>query len=152
MKEISKEIFEIVNKPGRVGALSIADKQGQPNAAIKTGDGNTIIPFRTKNPKKVYTGKGDLGRCNLLSGERKMKDADQVEASGDIDELNSVLGVLVSVLPQRALWLSTEIERIQMSLFQIGALISTDPNSSSLKRLKSISSCIGPVLQFLAEC
>ena len=68
-----------------------------------------------------------------------MKDADQVEASGDIDELNSVLGVLVSVLPQRALGLSTDIEQIQKSLFQIGALIATGPNSSSLKRLKSIS-------------
>ncbi len=33
MTEISKEIFEIVNKPGRVGVLSTADKQGQPNAA-----------------------------------------------------------------------------------------------------------------------
>jgi len=33
MTEISKEIFEIVNKPGRVGVLGTADKQGQPNAA-----------------------------------------------------------------------------------------------------------------------
>ncbi len=33
MTEISKEIFEIVNKPGRVGVLSTVDKQGQPNAA-----------------------------------------------------------------------------------------------------------------------
>ncbi len=31
--EISKEIFEIVNKPGRVGVLSTTDKQRQPNAA-----------------------------------------------------------------------------------------------------------------------
>ncbi len=31
--EISKEIFEIVNKSGRVGVLGTADKQGQPNAA-----------------------------------------------------------------------------------------------------------------------
>ena len=33
MTEISKEIFDIVNKPGRVGVLSTADKKGQPNAA-----------------------------------------------------------------------------------------------------------------------
>lgn len=33
MAEISKDIFEVVNKPGRVGVLSTADKQGQPNAA-----------------------------------------------------------------------------------------------------------------------
>lgn len=33
MVEISKEVFEIVNKPGRVGVLSTADDQGQPNSA-----------------------------------------------------------------------------------------------------------------------
>jgi len=33
MVEISKEVFEIVNKPGRVGVLSTANKQGQPNSA-----------------------------------------------------------------------------------------------------------------------
>jgi predicted pyridoxine 5'-phosphate oxidase superfamily flavin-nucleotide-binding protein len=33
MVEISKEIFEIVNKPGRVGVLGTADKNGQPNTA-----------------------------------------------------------------------------------------------------------------------
>lgn len=31
--EISKEIFEIVNKPGRVGVLGTTDKTGQPNVA-----------------------------------------------------------------------------------------------------------------------
>ena len=33
MVEISKEVFEIVNKPGRIGVLGTADKQAQPNAA-----------------------------------------------------------------------------------------------------------------------
>ena len=33
MVEINKEVLEIVNKPGRVGVLGTADKQGQPNTA-----------------------------------------------------------------------------------------------------------------------
>lgn len=33
MVEISKEIQETVNKPGRVGVLGTADRNGQPNAA-----------------------------------------------------------------------------------------------------------------------
>jgi hypothetical protein len=33
MVDISKEIFDIVNKPGRVGVLGTADKDGQPNVA-----------------------------------------------------------------------------------------------------------------------
>jgi hypothetical protein len=33
MVDISKEIFDIVNKPGRIGILGTADKNGQPNVA-----------------------------------------------------------------------------------------------------------------------
>jgi len=33
MTEISKEIFEIVNKAGRIGTLGTANKLGQPNVA-----------------------------------------------------------------------------------------------------------------------
>jgi hypothetical protein len=33
MVEISKEVYKIVNSPGRVGVLGTADKQGQPNCA-----------------------------------------------------------------------------------------------------------------------
>lgn len=47
MTEISKEIFEIVNAPGRVGVLSTADKQGQPNSAyfgsLKLLDDGSVI-------------------------------------------------------------------------------------------------------------
>ena len=106
---------------------------------MKTKHDDNVIPLKLKTCRKVYTRKGDLGKCNLLSGERVMKDTDQVEACGDVDELNSVLGLLVSVLPQKASWLSIEIEKIQQSLFQIGALIATDPNSSLSNNLKPVS-------------
>jgi len=33
MMEISKEMYEIVNTPGRIAILSTVDKQGQPNSA-----------------------------------------------------------------------------------------------------------------------
>jgi hypothetical protein len=33
MVDISKELVEVVNKPGRIGILGTADNQGQPNAA-----------------------------------------------------------------------------------------------------------------------
>lgn len=108
-------------------------------SSMKTEHDNNVIPLKLKTSRKVYTRKGDLGKCNLLSGERIMKDADQVDAGGDVDELNSVLGLLVNVLPQKPSWLSMEIEQIQESLFQIGALIATDPNSPLSNRLKPVS-------------
>lgn len=33
MVEINRDVFDIVNKPGRVGVLGTADKGGQPNTA-----------------------------------------------------------------------------------------------------------------------
>jgi predicted pyridoxine 5'-phosphate oxidase superfamily flavin-nucleotide-binding protein len=33
MVDIGKHVYDIVNKPGRVGILGTADKQGQPNTA-----------------------------------------------------------------------------------------------------------------------
>jgi predicted pyridoxine 5'-phosphate oxidase superfamily flavin-nucleotide-binding protein len=33
MVDIGKEVYDIVNKPGRVGVLGTADKHGQPNTA-----------------------------------------------------------------------------------------------------------------------
>jgi hypothetical protein len=33
MVDVSKEIVEMVNKPGRIGTLGTANKQGQPNVA-----------------------------------------------------------------------------------------------------------------------
>lgn len=47
MTEISKEIFDIINQPGRVGVLSTADGQGQPNSAyfgsLKLLEDGTVI-------------------------------------------------------------------------------------------------------------
>ena len=48
MVEISKEIFETVNKPGRVGVLGTANKAGQPNTAYfgslnLTEDGTVLL-------------------------------------------------------------------------------------------------------------
>ena len=63
-------------------------------SSMKTQHDDNVIPLKLKTSRKVYTRKGDLGKCNLLSGERVMKDADQVEAGDNVDELKSVLGVL----------------------------------------------------------
>ncbi len=107
------------------------------NAA--NANGARVILFKNKPRRKVYTRTGDRGRCSLLSGDRAMKYADQVEAFGDIDELNSVLGVLLIALPQNALWLSDEIERIQRMLFRIGSLVAAGPEFTVLKHLEPIS-------------
>ena len=51
---------------------------------------------------KIYTGSGDRGKTSLFSGERVSKSDQRVEAYGDVDELNSVLGGLVASLSSGA--------------------------------------------------
>ncbi len=45
---------------------------------------------------KVYTKTGDGGETSLFSGGRVGKDHPRIEAYGTIDELNSVLGLLLT--------------------------------------------------------
>lgn len=45
---------------------------------------------------KIYTKRGDGGKTSLLGGERVDKSSIRIAAYGTIDELNSLLGVVVS--------------------------------------------------------
>ena len=48
----------------------------------------------------IYTGTGDRGKTSLFSGERVAKNDRRIEAYGDVDELNSLLGALVAGLTE----------------------------------------------------
>ena len=80
---------------------------------------------------KIYTGGGDRGRTGLFSGERVAKSNLQVEAYGDVDELNSTLGSLAASLPADWGDIIEQIGLIQADLFQIGAWLATTPGAES---------------------
>jgi cob(I)alamin adenosyltransferase len=89
---------------------------------------------------KIYTGSGDRGQTSLFSGERVGKDQKRIEAYGDLDELNAVLGALSASLPQEASESREEIHAIQCDLFQAGAWLATTPDSPSLEALEAFDS------------
>ena len=89
---------------------------------------------------KIYTGSGDRGMTSLFSGERVKKCYERVEAYGDVDELNSVLGALAAALPGDNVAMVKEIQNIQSDLFHLGAWLATTPDSPSLSKIKKISS------------
>lgn len=88
---------------------------------------------------KIYTRTGDRGKTSLFSGERVPKHTGRVEAYGEVDELNSILGALAASLPQEKPELLEEIQRIQSDLLHIGAWLATTSDSPLIQELKPIS-------------
>ena len=68
---------------------------------------------------KIYTRTGDDGTTGLGDGSRLAKDDARVEAYGTVDELNSAVGMILSVpqLPEAIAALLTEV---QHDLFDLG--------------------------------
>lgn len=70
---------------------------------------------------KIYTRTGDTGTTGLGDGSRINKDSLRVEAMGDVDELNSVIGVMMTeTLPN---YLVEPLTQIQHDLFNVGGEI-----------------------------
>jgi cob(I)alamin adenosyltransferase len=87
---------------------------------------------------KIYTGVGDRGKTSLFSGERVPKSHLRIEAYGDVDELNSILGALVASLPPACKELAQPLQAIQSDLFHVGAWLATTPDSPAIANLQAI--------------
>jgi cob(I)alamin adenosyltransferase len=96
---------------------------------------------------KIYTGSGDKGTTSLFSGERVPKHHIRIEAYGDLDELNSILGVVAAALPADETTLHEDIERIQSTLFLAGAWLATTPESSAIGYLTPLSATAAKELE-----
>jgi cob(I)alamin adenosyltransferase len=72
---------------------------------------------------KIYTRGGDTGETSLFGGERVRKSAPRVSAYGEVDELNSVVGVARAELAHGDL--RAKLETIQSSLFDLGGELAT---------------------------
>ncbi len=74
---------------------------------------------------RIYTKSGDTGETGLGDGARVPKDHPRVTAYGEVDELNSVLGLLAAYCPdapEKAL-----LHTIQNDLFDLGADLCVPP-------------------------
>jgi cob(I)alamin adenosyltransferase len=68
---------------------------------------------------KIYTRTGDDGTTGLGDGSRVPKDSLRVEAYGTVDELNSVIGMLLAV-PDLPPAVSACLTEVQHQLFDMG--------------------------------
>ena len=83
---------------------------------------------------KIYTKTGDDGETGLFGGGRVPKDDPRVEAYGDVDELNAVIGMAraVELMPR----VDELLVPVQRDLFAIGALLATPDREKMAQHLQ----------------
>lgn len=84
---------------------------------------------------RVYTRTGDGGKTRLAGGQPVWKDSLRVEAYGNVDELNSVIGVVRVLLAEEKKTkemrrLETELRWVQNKLFDVGGILATSPGQT----------------------
>jgi cob(I)alamin adenosyltransferase len=101
---------------------------------------------------KIYTKTGDDGRTALFGGGRVPKDHARVEAYGDIDELNAVIGQARSVDPMPRI--DEILAPVQRDLFSIGALLATphpEKHKEQLEKARLSDARIGQLEQAIDD-
>ena len=89
---------------------------------------------------KIYTKTGDDGSTGLTDGSRVKKHHPRPSSFGTVDELNSVLGVIISLVDRKNKKTNELIDLlhlIQNDLFDLGADLST-PTQRNLNSLRVI--------------
>jgi len=71
---------------------------------------------------RIYTRTGDDGTTGLVDGSRRAKHDARMVAIGDVDELNSALGLAAQATSPA---ITGEVQRIQNDLFDLGADLAT---------------------------
>ena len=82
---------------------------------------------------KIYTRGGDKGETSLFGSKRVGKDSPRVEAYGTIDELNSVLGVVIAGTTDDEV--VSALKSVQAMLFVAGADAASESKSPGVPRI-----------------
>jgi len=81
---------------------------------------------------RIYTRTGDDGTTGLVQGIRVSKDSSRVDAYGNVDELNSLLGLVRSYLSKKN-DIDSVLLQIQNDLFTIGTDLATVKDGEALR-------------------
>lgn len=76
--------------------------------------------------KRIYTRSGDRGTTGLHGGTRVPKDDIRIEANGCLDELNTVVGIVRSMLPPQDEW-QPLLHDLQRELMVVMSHVATPP-------------------------
>lgn len=79
---------------------------------------------------KIYTKTGDDGTTGLFGGARLLKDHIRIEAYGTVDELNAVIGWLMTTIPDKQI--DSILQTIQSRLFTVGSNLASEPGKNMI--------------------
>jgi cob(I)alamin adenosyltransferase len=78
---------------------------------------------------KIYTKTGDLGNTSLIGGTKIPKSHIRIESYGNIDELNSYIGLVIDYLQGETI--KNILKEVQDRLFTIGSSLACDPDKET---------------------
>lgn len=84
---------------------------------------------------KIYTKTGDKGITGLFGGKRVPKNAPRIEAYGDVDELNAVIGIAIAETSHEPI--RKALQEIQAALFTVGAQLSSPETTPKIEVITS---------------
>lgn len=108
---------------------------------------------------KIYTRTGDKGETGLLGGIRVSKDHFCVDVCGELDELNSALGVILAHTCSSAV--ESTLNRVQAELFHLGSSVAAalsgakaSPISEDIvtvleEQIDALEACLEPLTSFI---
>ncbi len=87
-------------------------------------------------PKKIYTKTGDEGFTSLLGGTKILKSDLRIDSYGNIDELNSYIGLIGDYITDSEI--KSVISCIQNKLFVVGSLLAQDDQKETKMQLPQL--------------
>jgi cob(I)alamin adenosyltransferase len=85
---------------------------------------------------KIYTKTGDSGETGLFGGPRVPKSDPRVDAYGEVDELNAVVGQIRAIVEDPEI--DRQLARVQDELFCVGAELATPSGAKARSALPPI--------------
>ncbi len=86
--------------------------------------------------QKIYTKTGDEGFTGLIGGTKILKSALRIDSYGNVDELNSYIGLLGDYITDKDI--KTILQTIQNKLFIIGSSLAKDDNKDIKMKLPQL--------------
>lgn len=85
---------------------------------------------------KIYTKTGDKGKTSLIGGTKVPKSHIRIDAFGNVDELNSYIGLLSDHFHHD--YTRAALREIQDRLFTIGSSLACDPDKEPLLKIPDL--------------